>query len=140
MRSYFNKGQMKMTWAEGNVVVRYYPLDSDSLMIGLLESESAELKLFMGEKQLDKIWMPQAEGKLHPLALATKKERFLDNFGWFDYVRPLNKDDIFVWRSKKAGFELKESVQHTKPKATLDNKPKSKAGAKDMKLSGAKVK
>ena len=140
MRSYFVNGQMKMTWAEGNVIVRYYPLDSDSLMIGLLESESAELKLFMGEKQLDKIWMPQAEGKLHPLALATKKERFLDNFGWFDYVRPLNKDDIFVWRSKKAGFELKESVQHTKPKATLDNKPKSKAGAKDMKLSGAKVK
>ena len=140
MRSYFVNGQMKMTWAEGNVIVRYYPLDSDSLMIGLLESESAELKLFMGEKQLNKIWMPQAEGKLHPLALATKKERFLDNFGWFDYVRPLNKDDIFVWRSKKAGFELKESVQHTKPKATLDNKPKSKAGAKDMKLSGAKVK
>lgn len=139
MRSYFNKGQMKMTWAEGNVIVRYYPLDSDSLMIGLLESESAELKLFMGDKQLDKIWMPQAEGKLHPLALATKKERFLDNFGWFDYVRPLNKDDIFVWRPKKAGFELKESVQHKKPKATLDDKPKGKTGAKDMKLSGAKA-
>ncbi len=123
MRSYFTGGKMKMTWAEGNVIVRYYPLDSDSLMIGLLESESAELKLFMGEKQLDKIWMPEAEGKLHPLALATRKERYLENFGWFDYVRPVSKDDIFDWRPKRAGFELKESVQHTKPKATLSDKP-----------------
>ena len=52
---YFVNGKMKMTWAEGNVIVRYYPLDSDSLMIGLLQSESSELKLFMGEQQLDKI-------------------------------------------------------------------------------------
>ena len=123
MRSYFVNGKMKMTWAEGNVIVRYYPLDSDSLMIGLLQSESSELKLFMGEQQLDKIWMPEAEGKLHPLALATRKERYLDNFGWFDYVRPVDKNDIFEWRPKKAGFELKESVQHTKPKASLSDKP-----------------
>ena len=137
MRSYFANGKMKMTWAEGNVVVRYYPLDSDSLMIGLLESESAELKLFMGEKQLDKIWMPEAEGKLHPLALATKKERYLDNFGWFDYVRPVDKFDIFEWRPKRAGFELKESVQHTKPKASLSDKPSDKAGGKKPKAAEA---
>jgi hypothetical protein len=108
--------------------VRYYPLDSDSLMIGLLQSESSELKLFMGEQQLDKIWMPEAEGKLHPLALATRKERYLDNFGWFDYVRPVDKNDIFEWRPKKAGFELKESVQHTKPKASLSDKPEPPKG------------
>ncbi len=127
MRSYFDKGQMKLTWVEGNVIVRYYPLDSDSLMIGLLQSESSQLKLFMGEKQLDKIWMPESEGKLYPLALAANKERFLDNFGWFDYVRPQNKDDIFVWRPKKSGTELKASVQHTKPKASLDDKRKGSA-------------
>lgn len=133
MRSYFNEGRMKMTWAEGNVVVRYYPLDSDSLMIGLLESESAELKLFMGGKQLDKIWMPEATGKLHPLALATKRERYLDNFGWFDYVRPVSKDDIFDWRPKRAGFELKESVEHVKPKASLSNKSSVSSGDKNPK-------
>lgn len=125
MRSYFDKGRMRQTWVEGNVIVRYYPLDSDSLMIGLLQSESSELKLFMGDEKLDKIWMPEAEGKLHPLALATRKERYLDNFGWFDYVRPVDKNDIFEWRPKKAGFELKASVQHTKPKASLNNSAKN---------------
>lgn len=138
MRSYFTNGHMRQTWVEGNVIVRYYPLDSDSLMIGLLQSESSQLKLFMGEKQLDKIWMPEAEGRLHPLALATSKERYLDNFGWFDYVRPLNKDDIFNWRPKKAGFELKASVQHTRPKATIDDKSPGKGNNKKADLTPMK--
>lgn len=34
-------------------------------------------------------------------------KKFLPGFAWFDYVRPLNKDDIFNWRGKKAGTELK---------------------------------
>jgi len=102
-------------------------------MIGLLQSESSELKLFMGEQKLDKIWMPEAEGKLHPLALATNKERYLDNFGWFEYVRPVDKNDIFNWRPKKAGSELKKSVEHKKPKASLDNASKGKGSKKERK-------
>ena len=31
----------------------------------------------------------------------------LPEFAWFDYVRPLDKDDIFNWRGKKGGTELK---------------------------------
>ena len=117
MRSYFLNGKMKVTWVEGNVLVNYFPLDSDSLMIGLLHSESTELKLFMGEEKLDKIWMPAAEGTLHPLALVPPKERYLENFQWFDYIRPVSKEDIFIWRPKKAGTELKPSIKHSAPKS-----------------------
>ena len=124
MRSYFLNGKMKVTWVEGNVLVNYFPLDSDSLMIGLLHSESTELKLFMGEQKLDKIWMPAAEGTLHPLALVPPKERYLENFQWFDYIRPVSKEDIFVWRPKKAGTELKPSVKHSAPKSNRNKKKK----------------
>ena len=134
MRSYFLDGKMKMTWVEGNVLVNYYPLDSDSLMIGLLHSESSELKLFMGEEKLDKIWMPAAEGTLHPLSLVSPKERFLENFQWFDYIRPINKDDIFVWRHKRKGSELKVSVQHTAPKPKFSG---GKNGPKDKRATPA---
>ncbi len=130
MRSYFLNGKMKMTRVEGNVLVKYYPLDSDSLMIGLLHSESTELKLFMGEQKLDKIWMPAAEGKLHPLALVAPKERYLENFQWFDYVRPVSKDDIFNWRPKRKGSELKASVRHTTPKPKMSGKGKKGKGPK----------
>ena len=34
-------------------------------------------------------------------------KRYLDNFVWFDYVRPQSKEDIFNWRGKAAGTTLK---------------------------------
>jgi hypothetical protein len=113
---------MKWTWVDGNVLVKYYPLDSDSLMIGLLHAESAELKLYMGPEKLDKIWMPASEGKLHPLALVQPNERYLPNFQWFDYIRPTSKEDIFIWRPKKKGTELKPSVRHEAPKKGRNKK------------------
>ena len=122
MRSYFRDGKMKLTWVEGNVFVKYFPLDSDSLMIGLLHSESSELKLFMGSDKVDKIWMPASEGRLHPLALIPPDQRYLPNFQWFDYVRPLNKTDIFNWRPNKPDTDLKPSVQHEKPQSKKKNK------------------
>ncbi len=139
MRSYFVDGKMRLTHVEGNVLVNYYPLDDDSLMIGLLHAESTQLKLFVGPKKLEKIWMPEAEGKLHPLALIPPHERNLDNFQWFDYVRPVDKYDIFNWRPKQAGSELKASVQHTKPQSTLQNR-QGEAKAKDKpKKAGLKA-
>ncbi len=119
MRTYFTDGRMRLSHVQGNVLVKYYPLDDDSLMIGLLHAESSELKLFMGPQKLEKIWMPESEGKLHPLALIPPGQRNLENFQWFDYVRPVDKYDIFVWRPKRSGSELTKSVQHERPKPTL---------------------
>ena len=45
---------------------------------------------------------------------------YLSNFAWFDYIRPVSKEDIFVWRPKRAGTELKASVKHKPPLQTLD--------------------
>ena len=52
----------------------------------------------------------------------------LENFAWFDYIRPLNKQDIFNWRGKKAGQELKKSARGTAP---LPNKKLFKNKKKD---------
>ena len=40
------------------------------------------------------------------MLLIPRKSLYLENFGWFDYVRPLSKDDVFNWRGKKQGTEL----------------------------------
>ena len=117
MRSYFRDGAMYLTVTAGNVLTNYYPFDSDSLMIGLLHAEGSILNLYMVERKVDKIMFDgQAEGRLHPLALVTPDVRFLPNFQWFDYVRPVSKDDIFEWRPKKPGTELKPSIRHSGPK------------------------
>ena len=46
---------------------------------------------------------------------------FLPNYAWFDYIRPLNKDDIFEWRPKKGGAELKPEKRREAPLQHLFN-------------------
>ncbi len=118
--TYFNEdGDPFLTIADKNVFVNYYPFDDDSLMIGMNHTESSEMKMWLTDRKVDKIWMPAATGTMYPLFLIPPKSLYLENFVWFDYVRPLNKDDIFIWRPKKAGTELKESVRHEPPKQRL---------------------
>lgn len=58
-------------------------------------------------------------GMFYPLAFVSKDKMFLKNFVWFDYMRPRDKDDIFVWRSKAAGTELKRTPRREVPLQNL---------------------
>ncbi len=120
MRAYFLKGEIDKAWVTGNVYLNYYPFDDDSLMIGMNYTETTDLWLYMKDRKVDKIWMPAATGTLYPLFLIPADKRYLENFAWFDYVRPLNKEDIFNWRPKKAGTELKIVQRRKAPLQTLD--------------------
>lgn len=121
MHSYMENGELKMTHVIGNVMVNYFPLDDDSLMVAMNHMESTEMKMFMGEnRRMRKIWMPAATGTFYPIPMIPGNVRFLENFQWFDYVRPQNPQDIFKWRGKSKGTELKKSVQRTVPLQKLD--------------------
>ena len=121
MHSYMENGELDMTHVIGNVIVNYFPLDDDSLMVAMNHIESTEMKMFMGEnRRMRKIWMPAATGTFYPIPMIPGNVRFLENFQWFDYVRPQNPQDIFNWRGKSKGTELKKSVQRTVPLQKLD--------------------
>ncbi len=121
MYSYFDEnGEVYLNQAVGNVLVNYYPLDDDSLMIGMIHAESTDLKLYLKDRQVQKIWMPSTNGMFYPVEKTSPKDRFLPTFAWFDYVRPKDKNDIFNWVPKKEGTKLKESVTHQAPTQKLD--------------------
>ena len=108
MLAFFCKGEISEADANDNVRVVYYPIDdSDSSLIGLNYTETTQLKIFFESRKMQKVWMPKAEGTLYPMTQIPPEKRFLPNYAWFDYVRPLSKEDIFNWRGKKAGTELK---------------------------------
>lgn len=120
MRSYFDaQGKMRLTIVDGNVLVNYYPFDDDSLMIGMNHLETTQLRLFMNSGKVSRLWAEGGEGTLYPLALTPSSERYLERFAWFDYIRPLSPDDVFNWRGKRQGSELKKSVTHTAPRQKL---------------------
>lgn len=121
MYAYFKDGKIDWSMAKGNVDVAYYPYGSDSVIVGLNRMQTTELRMYMKDKKMSHIWSAPATGTMYPLKMATKSEALLDNFAWFDYIRPKNKDDIFEWKEKTAGTELRETNRRQAPLQKLSD-------------------
>ena len=116
MFAYFTKGQITQTEAIGNVRSIYYPVDDkDSTLMGLVYIETDTMKMFMRDRQLHKIWTSKTDGTWYPMTQIPPERYKLDGFTWFDYIRPINKDDIYEWRGKKDGTQLKNITRHAAP-------------------------
>jgi lipopolysaccharide export system protein LptA len=123
MYAFFKNREIYEAQSKDNVHIIYYPVDeSDSSLVGLNYTETTELRMFMENRKMKKIWMPKAEGTLYPMSQIPPDKKFLPGYAWFDYVRPVSKNDIFVWRPKKEGTELKP----TQPKPQKGKKPPKK--------------
>lgn len=102
MKAFFQKGEMRETQAIDNVLVVYYPVDdADSTLIGLNYTETPLLKMFLENRKMKRIWMEKPTGTLYPMTQIPPEKYFLPGFAWYDYMRPVDKDDIFNWRPKK---------------------------------------
>lgn len=102
MFAYFKQGDIHEAQAKDNVLIIYYPVDeADSSLVGLNYTETAELRMFMENRKMKKIWMPKAEGTLYPMSQIPPEKKFLPDYAWYDYIRPRNRYDIFNWRAKK---------------------------------------
>ena len=103
MFAYFLEGKMRRAEAKDNVITVYYPEDkADSSFVGLVYMETSELRMFMDSiGKLSRIWAPKSDGTMYPMSQIPPEKRYLEGFAWYDYVRPISKDDIFYWRSKR---------------------------------------
>ena len=132
MYAYFDKGEIYETDANDNVLTIYYPIDdSDSSIISMNYLETNQVKMFMANRKMQKIWTPRQEGVMYPLNQVPPDKKFLPTFAWFDYVRPLNRDDVFNWRGKKAGTELKEVKRKSAPLQHFSEVSKPNISPKD---------
>jgi len=121
MKTYFTDGQLRLNQAEGNVLTLYYAEDSaDSTLIGLNYLETDTMRMyFTPARKMDKIWACKHNGVMYPVSQIPPDKYFLPGFAWFDYVRPLSKDDILEWRPKKEGMELKKEKRRQAPRNTV---------------------
>ena len=102
MNAYFDEGKIRMSEAVGNVQTVYYPIDdSDSTLIGMINLETDTMRMFLTpERKLQKIWTSKSDGVLYPMTQIPASKDFLPNFGWYDYIRPVDKDDIYYVEEK----------------------------------------
>ena len=121
MKTYFTDGRLRLNQAEGNVLTLYYAEDSaDSTLIGLNYLETDTMRMyFTPARKMDKIWACKHNGVMYPISQIPPDKYFLPGFAWFDYVRPLSKDDILEWRPKKEGMELKKEKRRQAPRNTV---------------------
>ena len=119
--AFFDHGNIRRSDAVSNVRAIFYPTDSgDSTLIGLNYVESDTMRMFVSPtRQLERRWMPKAQGTLYPMTPGKDK---LDVFVWFDDLRPKSPEDVFVWRGKPVGSTLKVLKRHAAPLQTLPKK------------------
>ncbi len=123
MFAWFHDGEIYESDAKSNVEAIYFPVDDkDSTYIGMNYTQTDEMRMFLKERKLQRIWMPKATNTMYPMTQIPRGKSKLSQFAWFDYVRPLHKDDIFEWRGKAAGTEMKVQNRHSAPLRTLDNR------------------
>lgn len=106
MQIFFNNKQVRHVLVEGNAESIFYPEEEDKTMIGMNQTESSYLSMDFRDRKIEKIKLwTQTSGTLTPLPDLKPDMMTLRDFQWFDYIRPLNKDDIFRKVKKKAGSE-----------------------------------
>lgn len=121
MKAFFSDGKLKHVQAIDNVRTVYYPLDKDSTLMALNYMECALLNMYLDKGQMQKIVAsPQVTGTWYPIGLIPPDKMQLPQFAWFDYIRPKDKYDVFEWRAKKAGTELKQETKRSAPVQNLD--------------------
>lgn len=126
MMAYFTGGEMTMAESVGNVLSVYYMTnDKDSSLVGLNNMETDTLRMFMGpNRKLQKIWTNKATGTFYPITQVPPSKAKLANYAWFEELRPVDKNDIYVWRGKKEGTALKEIKRHEAPIQKINSQQK----------------
>lgn len=96
LKAYFKGKDVKRVLVEGNAESIFYPEEDDLTIIGMNQTESSYLSIDFKDKKIDKLKLwPKVTGSLTPLPDLRPDQGKLTDFFWFDYLRPINKDDIF---------------------------------------------
>ena len=113
MMAYFRDGDIRQVDVNGSVMVIFYPVEErDSSLILMNYSEGGFLRMLLKNRQMERgAFIGKASGTAYPMSQIPADKYRLASFVWLDYMRPLNKEDIFNWRGKKAGQGLKQSTR-----------------------------
>ena len=101
MFAFFVNGEIREARAKDNVLIGYYFEEGDSVPIIYNYQQTSELRMFMKGKKLESVWTPKTSGTMYPLNQIPEDRKRLPGFMWYDYIRPLDRYDIFNWRPKK---------------------------------------
>ena len=104
LKIFFEGKKAKRVLAEGSVETIVYPEEKDGSLSFILNwLQSSYLEIFLNDGAFEKlvVW-PKPVGKTTPFHLVKTEQLRLRDFYWYDYLRPVDKDDIFRKSEKRA--------------------------------------
>ncbi len=110
LKAYFEGQAVHQIDVAGNAESIFYPLEKDGAKVGMNETKSGFLTIWVKDNKLDKlkIW-PSPVGSMTPIPDLKPDQKMLKDFYWFDYLRPKNRDDIYEVVKRKAAESPKRS-------------------------------
>ncbi|MDU1891063.1 MAG: OstA-like protein [Dysgonomonas sp.] len=103
LKVFFEDRKAKRVTAEGDLELMTYPEDKGELNGIQIWLEGSYLEVLLNDGKLDKaIIRRKSDGEVRPFHLLKDEQLRLKDFFWFDYLRPLDKDDILRKVTKKA--------------------------------------
>ena len=110
LKAYFEGQAVHQIDVAGNAESIFYPFEKDGAKVGMNETKSGFLTIWVKDNKLDKlkIW-PSPVGSMTPIPDLKPDQKMLKDFYWFDYLRPKNRDDIYEVVKRKATESPKRS-------------------------------
>jgi lipopolysaccharide export system protein LptA len=103
LTAHFVNGEIRHVLVEGSAESLYYLLEKDSTVIGLNRTESPYLSMDLFDEKLEKLKLwPSTKAQTVPLSQLKPDDETLKGFVWIDYLRPINKYDIFRRNERNA--------------------------------------
>jgi len=96
LKAYFEGQEVRQIDISGNAETIYYPFEEDGTKIGLNETKSSYMTIWLKESKIERLkFWPEVQGLLTPIPDLKPDQKLLRGFFWYDYLRPLDPDDIF---------------------------------------------
>ena len=110
MKAFFRSGELRQVDVNGNVLVIFYPVEEqDSSLIMHNYTEGSFLRMLLKNRKMEQgTFIGKTTGVATPLDQIPADKFRLKSFAWFDYIRPLDKADIFNDRGKKESEKLQK--------------------------------
>ena len=100
----FTGGELSKIDIDGNAESIYYPIEDDGAsFIGQNTSQSSFMSITVKDRKPARIlWHPQPQAEMIPIPDLSPEKKYLKDFVDYNYIRPINKEDIFTKTERRA--------------------------------------
>jgi lipopolysaccharide export system protein LptA len=101
MRAYFRDNELYRIKVQGNAETIYFVREEDYDLIGINKTVSSSMVIMLEDRKVKKIfYLTQPEATLFPENELPEDGQFLKDFKWITGQRPVNKDEIYIWKEE----------------------------------------